>query len=900
VVGAGCAERMATVSLLAIATVIASAAVASAQSVTVTNQAELDALIGLSPSPAGTISVAGGDALTLNAVGAVTFSDTIALAGASFAGPYGSFVKAGTGRLTFDNADIDGGSAYVYTGEMVFTGTNSVDYFAVGSATGADGTVSISSGRLNVGVALQVGDFGGVGTVNQTGGIVTVKADCSDATRCGSLNIGNQGGTGTYNISAGELNLFGSLHSIGRNTSTRAAGDGTLNISGGVVSLVRDTDSDFYNPGDLIIGDRDEGGSDGESSGTIHQTGGVLRIGPESHIYLAGYGSGTYDLLGGTFEIGGSSLVGHYNGTAGAYDFNLGGGVIKVTGSKLVTDVNATLLDDTLSGIDVGTFGADWNGKLEGNGALAKTGSGLLTIGDLSETILGLAVLDGDVKLKGSKNFAGSTAIGITSGSTLHVAGDFTLGSSGALGIGIDDAGRSGAIEATGNIALNGTVAALPVSGYVVDHDYVIATAGGTASFANAVVVENFAFLSANLSLVDTNSIVMTLTQDADFTIGARTRNQNAAAGALDSTGGGGDLFNAISLLSSDDAPAAFDAISGELHAAAVTSLLNDSLFLRDAVLGRLQYPSKASAPTVSMVSGYAEGERASSVPFPGAANVPETDRNTLWTQAFGAWGHTDGNDNSGKIERSGGGVLVGYDRSFGHDWLVGVAGGYSRSSFNVDDRASSGDSDNYHLLAYAGGSFAALNLRLGAGYTWNEIDTTRNVLLGDFFEQVKGDYSAGTTQLFAEISHDFAVRPATTLSPFAGLAYVHLSTDGHGETGGSSALEVDGSNQSLTYGTLGLRADHKVILGDTAVTLQGAAAWQHAWGDVAPVSTVAFAGGDAFQVTGAPIARDALLLQAGFDVDITAGAKFGLFYAGQLASDAADNSVQGRLSVTF
>jgi hypothetical protein len=83
-------------------------------------------------------------------------------------------------------------------------------------------------------------------------------------------------------------------------------------------------------------------------------------------------------------------------------------------------------------------------------------------------------------------------------------------------------------------------------------------------------------------------------------------------------------------------------------------------------------------------------------------------------------------------------------------------------------------------------------------------------------------------------------------------------------------------------------------------VTLQGAAAWQHAWGDVTPVSTLAFAGGDAFQVTGAPIAEDALLLKAGFDVDVTAGAKLGLFYAGQLASDAADNSIQGRFSVAF
>ena len=192
------------------------------------------------------------------------------------------------------------------------------------------------------------------------------------------------------------------------------------------------------------------------------------------------------------------------------------------------------------------------------------------------------------------------------------------------------------------------------------------------------------------------------------------------------------------------------------------------------------------------------------------------------------------------------------------------------------------------------------VNVRLGASYSWNEVDTTRHVSIPGFFETETADYSAGTAQVFGELGYDVAVSAATTIEPFAGLAYVHLSTDGYGETGGSAALNVDSANQSVTYGTLGLRAEHKMVVGNVGVTLQGSAAWQHAWGDVTPVSTLAFAGGDAFQVTGAPIAKDAALIKAGFDVDVAAGAKLGLFYAGQIASDAADNSVQGRLSIAF
>lgn len=887
------------VSIVALAAMIGGEASAAPDPLTtVHNQARLDDLV-----VAGEIERLAGTALVLDNGGPVRFSDSMTLEGVAWGnGLKAYFAKDGAGVLTLDGASITGGEVHIREGTIDFTGANEMYYVSLGSGGSGDATMTIGGGSVTFGVGLQVGDFGGTGRVHQTGGTVTVKEDCELPTSCGSLNIGNQGGTGEYKIDGGELNLVGGTHSIGRNTGSNAAGSGTLLINGGLVSLSRDTDSGFSNPGDLIIGDRDEGGNNGEeASGSIVQTGGTLRIGADSHLFLGGYGDSSYELSGGTLEIGGNSLSGNYLTSTGNYAFNLGGGTIKVIGSDLNTNVDAELIDETLSTFDTNGFNANWTGSLTGTGSLAKDGVGTLTIGNLATTIETLVVNKGHVDLTGPKDFSGETTLAVIAGSTLNVGGDFTLGSSGEFVVGINDAGQSGMITATGDLAINGTVRVVPVDGYLLDSGYEIAkSTGGTASFANAVAEEDFAFLSANLTLAGTNSILLTLTQDANFATGAVTANQAAAANGIESVRSG-DLFDAIQFLSTADAPAAFDAISGEIHAAATTTLLNDSFFLRDAVLGRLQYPTQGSAaPSVSLASGYAEGDKRSAAPFPGAATTPAVEANTFWSQAYGSWGHSDGNSNVAKLDRSTGGILVGYDRSFGQDWLIGAAAGYSRTSFDLDDRASSGDSDNYHLLAYAGGTFSAVNVRLGASYSWNEIDTTRNVALPGFFEQEKADYSAGTTQLFGELSHDFAVSAATTLSPFAGLAYVHLSTDGFGETGGSAALDVDGSNQSVTYGTLGLRADHKIAVGNTAVTLQGAAGWQHAWGDVTPTSTLAFSGGDAFQVTGAPIARDALLLKAGFDVDITQGAKLGLFYVGQLASDAADNSIQGRLSVAF
>ncbi len=57
--------------------------------------------------------------------------------------------------------------------------------------------------------------------------------------------------------------------------------------------------------------------------------------------------------MAATLEIGGDSLKGVYNNVGrGSYDFNLGGGTIKVISSQLVTSVDATLTGGTTSIID--------------------------------------------------------------------------------------------------------------------------------------------------------------------------------------------------------------------------------------------------------------------------------------------------------------------------------------------------------------------------------------------------------------------------------------------------------------------------------------------------------------------------------------------------------------------
>ena len=75
---------------------------------------------------------------------------------------------------------------------------------------------------------------------------------------------------------------------------------------------------------------------------------------------------------------------------------------------------------------------------------------------------------------------------------------------------------------------------------------------------------------------------------------------------------------------------------------------------------------------------------------------------------------------------------------------------------------------------------------------------------------------------------------------------------------------------------------------------------WRPAFVDVTPLSSIAFAGGDAFTIAGTPIAENALTLSAGLNVDITANATLGISYSGQLASDAQDHALKVDFSVAF
>lgn len=422
---------------------------------------------------AGTVNV-GNTTLALNLAGNEAFAGTVSLAGEGWLPLHGLFIKTGGGTLTVDGATISGGQTLVMDGSLAqASGSTAIDALVLGLSTNpatgqpSAGTLNVSGGALVVDTSMQVGSFGATGQVTQTGGDVRIFAGCGDAARCASLNIGNQGGTGTYDISGGSLTFDGpGFFILGRNDVANAS-TGTLNLSGsGVVSV---------NQGTLIVGNNLASSNPG--SGTINQSGGTLVVANAVTMYLAGSGNGTYNLLGGTLQIGGTSLSHHYLNQAGTYAFNLGGGTVQVLGTALITDVDATLLAGTMSTIDTNGLGATWSGILSGAGGLAKSGAGTLVLAAANSYGGATTISAGTLQMGIAGALPSGTNLTVNAGGTLDMAG---------FGTSVGDLAGDGTIVNGGAPLTAGAAADTTFGGVISGTGGFIKQGSGTLTLAGA------------------------------------------------------------------------------------------------------------------------------------------------------------------------------------------------------------------------------------------------------------------------------------------------------------------------------------------------------------------------------------------------------------------------------
>src|SRR5690606_38229353 len=264
-------------------------------------------------------------------------------------------------------------------------------------------------------------------------------------------------------------------------------------------------------------------------------------------------------------------------------------------------------------------------------------------------------------------------------------------------------------------------------------------------------------------------------------------------------------------------------------------------------------------------------------------------DRRGAWGRTVGSWGDWQGNGNTARFERSIGGFFAGGDIAAGETMRFGAFAGYSHSSFSLSARRSSGSADTWHLGVYGGGRWGGLALRAGGSYAWHAVETSRSVAFTGFDDSLASSHDATSGQIFGELAYRVE-HGATSVEPFAGIAYVRLDGEARAETGGAAALAIEGRDAEQAFSTVGLRAQGGLELGKVTAELQGTAAWRHAFGDLGWLSARTFAGGESFGILGVPLAEDALVLDLGMSVQAAPGASFSVSYNGQHGSNTTDH----------
>lgn len=789
---------------------------------------------------------------------------------------------ASTVAVLFNSLDGTQGLEKADAGTLVLAGTN----FYSGETVISGGKLQVSSdlnlGLLANGVTLQGGALSITGTTYastnrtltlDTGGALEIDDAGNtfnwqgDITGSGALTVQ---GTGTVllnhaNDYTGGTMVPGHLQ-IGANG---AIGTGALTLAnGGDVSLAAsglELANAIAVQGDATL---DTAGYDATFSGSVSGQGSTLHKAGAGTLVLTGDGAvDTTSIDGGTLQIGNG-------GTSGSLAGNV------VNNSDLVFNRS-----------DASAF----TGVLTGAGTLTKLGEGTLQFtGDSASftgtTTVGGGTLQVDGALGGTAVFGtGSTFAGtgragsvtLQSGATVSPGGADTIGTLSVTGdlsvaagtqytIDLDSTGHSDQLEVGGKATLQGgSVVSLgsAVGPWSHSSTYTILDAKGGVSGTFAGVTSNLAFLTPELAYT-ANAVNLTLVRnDVQFVDVGSTHNQRATAAAIESQGEDHPVFDTVVKLDAPSARAAYDQLSGEIHANLRGAIADDDRYKRDAINQHL-------------LTQFAD----------------ETEDHTAtWTSAWGHSGHHDGDGNALKLDSNGSGLFVGADTGMTTQSRIGFALGAGHISANAKNGSTNGDSLTAAL--YGGGNFGNVVIQAGALYSRYDIDTHRTVDLEGLAGRQSGSLTAHSMQGFVEGAYDIHWDRAA-LSPFVNVAAQQLRTDALTERGTDAALKVSGEKSNLIYGSLGLRG-RKSFGEDDRFGVFGSVAWQHASGDTDTTSKQRFVtGGDAFDVMGTPIAKNAGVGTFGLRYMPTATVTVEASWQGQFASAAKDQA--GRLSVNW
>jgi autotransporter-associated beta strand protein len=764
------------------------------------------------------------------------------------AGTFFAF-NPGTGTPLTLNGVISGGGTVVENGpgKTTLTGNNSYQ----GGTNFNGGTLSVSSDN-------NLGAPGGILRFN--GGILQITGTTFTTTGR-PINWGVLGGG--FDIAAA-TNIFPLSQSLTGPGGLAKLGAGTLLLSG----------ANTYSGGTDI------------TAGTLK--GGAVNTVGTGRVFVE---------AAGTLDLGG------FNQTIGSLT---GSGIVRNTGVPLAILTTGTDNTNVL-----------FSGQIQDDGptGLTKTGTGTQILTGINPFTGPTLVNGGILEVDGS---IGSNSTTAASGGTLRGTG--TIGSSTASAAEIQSGGTlapgsvlsatPSTLTFTGTLTfdagsffqtrvipggandkvlankatLNGGEVDVIVAGagvFLPGTKYTILTAGGgvTGTFAALSFNTGSPFIVPNLGYDPTDAFLQI---KSDFAKLAQTPNQKAVATGVDNAGNAGGYGPAgaaflTALITNNTVatlPATLNSLSGEGISGQQQTALNAGNVFVTTVLGQGTFWADDRSNDIFGLKdgGYKDGPACS---LKDGYDCAIVNRGRFWAAGFGEYATLTGEASTGSatLKSHNAGVATGVDYEVNRSLLLGIASGYSDSSFSVKDRATTGTVEGGYFGIYGVERLGSFYVAGTADYAHYNNTTDRFVTGLGPVEEERGRFSSEEWLARLETGNKYPVS-GVNVTPFLGFQLAGLWNSAFSEhSTGLAGLHVNAQTIGSEIAFAGVQFDMKAVIGGGWVLTPFVRfSWEHEFDPSRSITASLVAlPGSGFTVFGPSAAQDFVRLSSGFKLDVTA-----------------------------
>jgi fibronectin-binding autotransporter adhesin len=272
------------------------------------------------------------------------------------------------------------------------------------------------------------------------------------------------------------------------------------------------------------------------------------------------------------------------------------------------------------------------------------------------------------------------------------------------------------------------------------------------------------------------------------------------------------------------------------------------------------------------------------------------------WFRGIGGFAAVDRSGTLPGFTGSAGGFLAGFDRPIAENVYLGVAGGYLHSSVN-ENTAASGTADTGRLAVYGGALIGSSLLTATAGYAHDWLDTSRNLILGTALQHHSANEATAAAQWSLPLQVQGLSQGVATLTPKAGVQFLHLGENGFTETGaGGFDFAATGHSTNSFQPFVAIAASQKFVTADgTLLTPELRLGYDREALSGSRTITVATVSGAQFPVTGVKPSKN--IATAGAGITMQAGPTLSLYvnYDAVLPTgNTTDQTVQAGLRLKF